>query len=194
MEELINSAEKSFNLGNYKESQKHYKKLFKKANNYDDKNDFRNRAELSAEHYIKVINLDIGEASFPVYHEAENNASIITIKITDTPSGSRQFNIEKVKDTIRLFLDDYLSKYASKIIILDWGVNNLYAEVKNIPNKNPTFNNFTELIDGRSFELAASVALISRLLNTKIPDGYSFSGVIETNGKKNDYISGWKYQ
>lgn len=186
MEEDIKSAENSFELGNYKHSEKLYKKLHKESVRYEDKNDFKNRSDLSFEYFKKVTVLDSGEACFPVYDEAEDNASIITLRITNKPSGSKTFAIDNVKSAVQTFLDEYLKDNIKELMVFDWNLHNLIAEVKEIPNSNKNFKKFTDFIEGRSFELAAFMALISYILNLKISSKYAFTGVIESDGENID--------
>ncbi|MBK9404449.1 MAG: hypothetical protein IPN57_07950 [Ignavibacteria bacterium] len=90
--------------------------------------------------------------------------------------------MKKVKEAVIKFLDDYLFQEIKTIMVLDWKIDDLQAEVKNIPNTNIDFSAFTKSIEGRSFELAAAIALISRILDIKISTDYIFSGSVESDG------------
>ncbi|MBS1550867.1 MAG: hypothetical protein JST15_02220 [Bacteroidetes bacterium] len=182
-EETEKSASKKFNLGNYLSAERQFKELLNNSKDFEDKTYFRNKIADCKEYREIVMNLSAGEAFFPVFDQAGNNSSVLTIRITDNPTGTKTFDIKKIKEAVIKFLDDYLYQEVKTIMVLDWKkIEDYKAEIKNIPNLNDDFREFTESIEGRSFELAAAIALISKILDLKISPDFVFSGNIEDAG------------
>lgn len=177
------SVSKKFNLGNYLSAEKQFRELLNNSEDFEDKIYFRNKIADCKEFGETAVNLAAGEAFFPVFDQTGNNSSVLTIRITKSPSGTKTFDIENIRSAVIKFLDDYLFKEIRTIMVLDWKTEDLKAEIKEIPNINNDFREFTESIEGRSYELAAAIALISKILDVKISADYVFSGGIKADGE-----------
>lgn len=181
-------AKKLFDLGNYKSSGKLYDELNKNSKNNEDCIYFKNNSDICKENYEKVLRLSYGEAFFPVIGQADRCNSVLTLRITNNPASEKLFDIEKVKVAVIKFLDEYLFQEIKTIMVLDWKVDDLMAEIKNIPNMNDYFRSYTDSIEGRSLELAAAVAIISKLLDLKISSEFVFTGAVEAEGNNIELV------
>jgi len=176
----LKSAEWFFNTGNYIHAKDIYSKLLNGSKLFEEKRDYKNKIKDCSENHKKVLRLSAGEAFFPVYDEATGESAVLTLRITDSPKSiTKVLDIENVKKCVFSFLDKYLYDEVKNIMVFDWGdFKNLKAEIKEIPHTNKEFEKFIMNIDGKSYELAAAVALISKMLNVKISSKYIFSGIV----------------
>jgi len=184
LEKKEKSALNNFKLGNYKQAAGEYSNLLNNTDIQEDKYFYENKINLCNENHNLVTYLSEGEAFFPVYNEADKITAILSLKITNSPSGKKQYDISVVKEAVKIFLDDYLFREIKTVMVFDWMIDNLVAEIKFIPNSNEDFNRFVEGIGGRSFELAATVAIISKILDVKVSEKFIFSGSVEIDDGK----------
>jgi len=175
----LKKAEWLLNIGNYKQAITLFEQLKEDCDDCEKKNEIEIKIDDCSNNHAKILELSAGEAFFPVFDEATGLSVFLTLQITSSPGNTKVLNIENVKKCVFRYMDKYLFDEVKNIMVFDWGdFKNLKAEIKEIPHTNKEFENFIMNIDGKSYELAAAVALISKMLNVKISSKYIFSGII----------------
>jgi hypothetical protein len=125
---------------------------------------------------------DPGEAFFPVYDQALKlgrprciRTSACTEELSKYGFGG---SILKAREALKIFLDSYLYDRVKTVFVFSWGF-----ESRTFKLKDPFQRKDISLdIDGRSFEFAAAIALLSEVIRRPVPAGYFFSGSLEISG------------
>lgn len=127
--------------------------------------------------YNEYYSLNIGEALFPVIDESNGNSFLAIIKLTENDSTDNNNSViqKHVQLQIIKALNEYLKENFDDnyIRIFDW----------KLPDYNITILKYRSPIDyssikGKSYELALSIAYISKLLEIPVKDKCVFSGVL----------------
>lgn len=174
------AADRLFKIGNYLAAKKIYSKLRNKSD-FESKRYFDGEIESCEEYNRQMSYCEIGEAMLPVYDIATGTGSVFTLKVGTSSEYSREFDITDLKKEVTDFLDKILADSGTdnfRMHVLDWQTEHLKAFVKPLPNENDEFKEYANNADGNSFQLAASIALISHITGTVVKPVFAFSGVL----------------
>jgi hypothetical protein len=185
MKSTEQEADRLFKIGNFLAAKKIYSKLRNKSD-FESKRYFDGEIESCGEYNRQMSYSEIGEAMLPVYDKATGTGSVFTLKVGTSSEYSREFDITDLKKEVTDFLDKILADSGTnnfRMHVLDWQTEHLKAYLKPLPNENDEFKEFANNADGNSFQLAASIALISYITKSVIKPIYAFSGVLEPDLK-----------
>ncbi len=126
--------------------------------------------------FNEFYTLNIGEALFPVIDESNGNSFLAIIKLTENNSANNYSDIQKhvqsqvIKELNTYLKDNFNDNYFR---IFDWKLPDFNITI--LKDRRPI--DFSS-IKGKSYELALSIAYISKLLEIPVQNKYVFSGVL----------------
>ena len=177
MSEISEKAEYQFEVGNFLSAKSAYEQKLSETSDLRSRTDCEHKISECSKLYREVISSSgIGEAQFPLFHEKEEIASIVTFKVSSTPSGRKTIPInENIFKAVSSYLNSLIEKSSNRFCILDWRLRELELSIKPVSINHSTPSD----VIGNSLELAAAMALLSHLIGKKIDPLYVFTGSLQ---------------
>jgi len=182
--DVFQEAQAQFNRGNFKQAIKLYESFLAEDEvDLESKIEAVDNVKFAKRFHEEIIPQNVGEALFPVIDKHnEKYDSVYKLVITNKPEdefSGREFTRAKknVFEALQQFFNNKIERSDKPIVVFDWGFEKFSAKIK---EPFPNFE-FTNLV-GDSMELAMAVALVSMMINEKIPLEYAFSGSLSLNG------------
>jgi hypothetical protein len=174
MSDISEKAEYQFEVGNFLSAKSAYEQELSETSDLRSRTDCEHKISECSKLYREVISSSgIGEAQFPLIHEKEEIASIVTFKVSSTPSGRKTIPInENIFKAVSSYLNSLIEKSSNRFCILDWRLRELELSIKPVSINHSTPSD----IIGNSFELSVAMALLSHLIGKKIDPLYVFTG------------------
>ena len=182
--DVFQEAERQFNRGNFKQAIRLYESFLAEGEiDLEAKVEANEKIKYAKKFYEEVIPQNSGEALFPVVDKHnEKFDSVYKLVITNKLKEefrARDFELSEknVFKILQQFLDNKIEKSDKPIAVFDWGFEKFSAKIK---EPFPNFE-FTNLV-GDSMQLAMAIALVSMMINEKVPLEFAFSGNLSLNG------------
>ncbi len=176
MSELYKKEDKLQKLidsGNFNKALELLKDLIETSDDLDDRVSFRNKYEELKKIREEYYSLDIGEAYFPVYDSAKQSGTIRVIQV-EKKNDENTALPEGIVNCIRLFLDSYIKRNIIRLKIFDYTLNGLGFKINEMIG-----NEQNKDVNGKSYELALLLAVLSYLFDVKISENFVFSSRVK---------------
>jgi len=177
-------AQAQFDRGNFKQAIRLYESFLAEGKvDLESKIEAIDNVKFAKRFHEEIIPQKHGEAFFPVVEKHNEKFDsvyklVITNKSKDEYRGRDFERAEKnVFEVLEQFFNNKIERSEKPTAVFDWGFEKFSAKIK---EPFPNFE-FTNLV-GNSMELAMAVALVSMMINEKIPLEYAFSGSLSLNG------------
>jgi hypothetical protein len=162
-------------LGYFESAINYCKEKIEKGNT-EDRVYYKGELSFISEIYARFIENQPGETYLPVVDRATNKARLLKICVDFTPRNMIQYDDWKseVEPIVRFVLKKITDNSPLPTLVYDLRFDNIYCGIRS----NSYFDEKFEIV-GRSYILPLVMAVLSLIINKKIPENICFSGDIE---------------
>lgn len=180
VEESENEARENLQVGNFLTAKREYEKILsQKRIALDDKIYFEEKINFATQKYEDSLKVGTGEVFFPVYYYEKKLAKLCKVKIRCENSSGKTDDFKNVEGAVEKSLDKIIKdNYADTVYVFDWGLNDYQIDIVDL-NGNKIE---PDKLSGKSFELAAAVALFSYIFEITVPPQWIFTGIVNEDG------------